>query len=192
MEIPRIIKENKFAVLDTETTGLSRKLDQIIQLAIIQIDYGSPRFRTIVQCKPTCEIKPGAAKVHGITAERLALAPRFESVANEITDFIGERCLLGYNILKFDWPILSRQYAESAMAVPSPKLLDVLKFERKYGGEGKHDLATAVQRWGVTVNHQHEALEDCRATWAVFVAIARQQAALGDASLLQAIALQEE
>ena len=59
---------------------------------------------------PEIPISPEAAAVHGYTDAMVADKPTFKEKAKEIAAFIGNADLAGYNILKFDLPLLAEEF----------------------------------------------------------------------------------
>lgn len=220
MNLPNIITSGRYLMLDLETTGLSTKNDQPVQIAFAHIDYGQTGLRGYYTVKPSCPISEGAAKVHGYTMEKLSMSPTFPYIAHDLHQLLGDRVVLGFNVLRFDIPMLQTMFSnvilEGADCDPGtpvtdvypsdayrdhslywePKALDVIKWERhlskKMGIEGKHNLAVCVERWGVPPETQHDAWHDCRLTWGVFCQLAtRFPHEFGDLSVEQALAQQE-
>jgi DNA polymerase III epsilon subunit family exonuclease len=192
MNIPRIIQEHCYVVLDIETTGLSRKTDEIVQIAMAQVDYGVQRLRTVAHVRPSVPIKPGAAAVHGLTEERLAQCTTFDGIAKDVVDFIGGRTLVGYNVLSFDAPILTRQLQTARSETFAFDALDVYLWEKRYGGVGGHSLGAAAARWDVPNEVRHDALGDLRTCWGVFVKLALAFPELGDARLGGVLEMQKK
>lgn len=191
--IPRLIAENDFCIIKCATTGLSTEKDQVVQIGLCQVDKGVAKWRISVNVKPSIAIPPKASEIHGLTAEKLYFAPSFAEIALELIEFIGKRILLGYNIGKFDVPILTRQLGETLGPVEDVDYLDVLLFERKYAQETfavnekqRHGLENAVARWGVPIQVTHDALNDSKAVWGVFVSLCARFPELGGASLADA------
>ncbi len=77
----QLMTENDWAVLDTETTGLS-DIDEIIDIAILDGISGRVLVNQLI--RPFHKISPDATKVHGITAEHLVGAPSFAQAWPEI------------------------------------------------------------------------------------------------------------
>ncbi|MEW6057882.1 MAG: exonuclease domain-containing protein [Bdellovibrionota bacterium] len=86
---------------DTETTGVSSYSDYIIEVGAIAFDedFELRRFETLA--KPPVLIPAGATKIHGISDEMVAHAPRiFEGLAqfSEFLSFVGQpRFLVAHN-----------------------------------------------------------------------------------------------
>lgn len=203
LSVPTLIRENKFAVIDCETTGLSVTKDQIIQVGVVQVDFGQPRWQCQLNIRPTIPIPSKASEIHGLTIEKLHHAPTFDEAANSILAKIEGRVLLGYNIAKFDAPILDRQFDEAKLQDRDDQpMLDVLLLERKFaqdglgdktkarGGQKPHSLASAAERWGVGLAPKHNALHDAKVIWAVFCQMAAEFPLLGDSSLADVMRLQ--
>ncbi|CAN5775670.1 hypothetical protein BH11MYX2_BH11MYX2_10560 [soil metagenome] len=102
-QAPRIV------VFDCETTGTDRTKDQVIELCVQQgLGEGAPS--RVWRILPSAPIHPGAQAVHGIAMEDLASCPRFDAIADEITEvFANADVLVGYN-LAFDMDMLHAEY----------------------------------------------------------------------------------
>jgi DNA polymerase III epsilon subunit family exonuclease len=189
--IPRLIAENDFCIIKCATTGLSTEKDQIVQIGLCQVDKGHARWRVSVNVKPSIPIPEKASEIHGLDATKLHFAPSFSEIALELVEFIGKRVLVGYNIGKFDIPILTRQLSETLGPVDDIDFLDVLLYERKYAQESfavnekqRHGLEHAIRRWGLDhLSVTHDALNDAKAIWGVFVELCSRFPELGEASL---------
>lgn len=152
--IPRII-------LDTETTGLDPRVDEILQLSIIDGDG-----RTILDRK----YKPGhnttwreAEQVHHISPRDVADRPNISVDLKEIQtilDRANEICV--YNA-DFDISFLG----ELGLLVDPGKITDTMtEYGRRYHRTKYWRLGDAAAECGYSY-HAHDALEDCRATLAV-------------------------
>ena len=180
--LPPLIQKNRFVVLDLESTGVNLYRDEVVQIAVIQVDYGRPRIRAVSYVQPKRAISDGAMAAHGITWDILKHAPTLAEVWADFEQLMSDRVLLGYGIARFDVPLLARQLAEGGLRFDRPGL-DVLPWERRLGGKGKHNLAAAAERWGVPLLPRHDALADCRMTWNVFLKLAELHPELGAAKI---------
>lgn len=100
--------------IDFEATGLSVTKDRIISIAASKLrQFGEDmagifeRFTTLIN--PTVPISPESTEIHGITDEMVKDAPKFHEKAAELMAFIDGCDLLGFNLLRFDLPILSEE-----------------------------------------------------------------------------------
>lgn len=101
--------ERPIIFFDLETTGTDVKKDRIIELyaAKYNLDGSVTKYYSLF-C-PEIDIHPKATEAHGFTKERLASEPTFAEKAHEIYHFFKDCDLGGYNILKFDVPLLMEE-----------------------------------------------------------------------------------
>ena len=102
-------------VLDTETTGTYPAKDRIVEVACIKIHPDGRRetFHRLVN--PTVPIPAECSRIHGITDDRVAQEPPFSAIARELSDFLADCDLCGYNIEGFDLPILYFELARAGI-----------------------------------------------------------------------------
>lgn len=95
----------RLAVVDVETTGLSR-YDRIVEFACVTVVDGDvvDEYDTLIQP----DRDPGPVHIHGITPEMLQSAPRFDAVAGDIADRINGAVLVAHNI-SFDVRMLRQE-----------------------------------------------------------------------------------
>ncbi|MEO5363298.1 MAG: DNA polymerase III subunit epsilon [Magnetococcus sp. DMHC-8] len=88
----------RLVVLDTETTGLNpAEGHRIVEIGCVELLHtrkGESFHRTV---HPEREIPPEASRIHGITDEQVANAPRFAEVVDDFLTFIGDDVLVIHN-----------------------------------------------------------------------------------------------
>lgn len=104
----------------------------------------------------------------GITAEKIASAPKVEKVMSDFQTFVGETALIGYNGLKSDLPLL----VENGLDLTELYQVDVFDeaFERRstdLNGIRNLQLHTVAEFLGFT-GRSHNSLEDARMTAQVY------------------------
>lgn len=115
------------AFFDLETTGLNTAKDRIIEIGILKINpNGSHETKTWL-VNPEYPVSEEASSVHGYTNEDLAKYPTFKQLAKEISKFLDNCDLSGYNCLKFDIPLLVEEFlrADVDFEIKNRKLIDV-------------------------------------------------------------------
>jgi DNA polymerase-3 subunit epsilon len=110
-------RENKFLHLekpldffDLETTGTSTAMDRIIELCAVKLSTDGSQEEIHYLLNPTIPIAAGASAVHGITDEMVQDKPTFGDLASELADFFQGYDLGGYNIKRFDVPMLMEEF----------------------------------------------------------------------------------
>lgn len=165
--------ENKYIVLDTETTGLNAAEDEILQVSIID-NEGAVLFDSYI--KPTQHTEwAEAERIHHITPEMVADAPTIAEVMPEINDILNRYDkIVGYN-LKFDKAFLENNGAEFL----STEYADVMKmFAPIYGEWNDQRGSYKWQKLTIAADYYdydwsehkeaHNSLGDCYATLHVY------------------------
>ena len=158
------------AFFDLETTGLSLSRDRIVELAVIRISPQGDVLERVRRVNPEMPIPSEAAAIHGITDEIVAGEPTFRAVAKDLARILEPCDLGGFNIRRFDLPILLAEFrrAEVPFEIKDRRLIDMkMIFHR----EEPRDLSAAA-RFYLDRDHQdaHTALGDIRTTAAVLAA----------------------
>jgi len=158
------------AFFDLETTGTDPARDKIVEIAVVRVDPGGGREASTRRINPERPIPREATAVHGIRDEDVASSPPFRQVARELLNLLGEADLAGFNVRRFDVPLLEREFRDSGMdlALTQRRIVDVMTiFHRKE----PRDLTAAV-RFFLDRDHAgaHGAAADALASLDVFEA----------------------
>lgn len=108
--------ERPLLFFDIESTGLNIASDSIIELSFVKILPGNEQRIKTWRVRPwdyvgRCQrpINPSAMAVHGITNEELVECPTFYDIIDEVTQWIEDSDLAGFNSAKFDLPMLAEE-----------------------------------------------------------------------------------
>lgn len=174
------------AVIDLETTGFDVETARIVSIGIIIIGTdGKIRSTEEIFINPGVKIPKEASDVHGITDEMAARWPRFEELASRIADKLRDCDLAGYNIEKYDFPILKREFERAGVAdfAKDAKMIDVMRIYHK---NVHQDLASAVGYYlGRPHENAHSAAADAKVTAEVLLKQVEKHKLSGDAGALQ-------
>ncbi|MCX3059756.1 DEDDh family exonuclease [Streptomyces beihaiensis] len=164
-----------YAVVDVETTGLSRD-DRIISAAVYRLDTrGEVEDHWYTLVNPQRD--PGPVWIHGLTAEVLARAPLFPEVAEEFAARLDGRVLVAHNAV-FDWSMIAREYARAKRTAPVRQRLCTIALSKELGLPLRnHKLESLAAHFGVVQEHAHHALDDARVLAEAFRPSLRQAAA---------------
>ena len=160
--------EKPLCVFDLETTGLDVSKDRIVQIAILKIHPNGKKEELNLVINPEMNISESNAAIHGITNEMVKDAPTFKTAAKEISEFIGESDMAGYNSNKFDIPVLAEEFlrVEFDFDWSSKKCVDVQNIFHKM--EQRTLIAAFKFYCSKELENAHDAMADTTATWEVF------------------------
>jgi DNA polymerase-3 subunit epsilon len=166
-----MIKLHKpLAFFDLETTGITVGADRIVEISILKLMPDGSKSVLTKRVNPEIPIPEGASKVHGIYDKDVANEPTFKQVAPEISAFIGNADLAGYNSNKFDIPMLVDEFlrVEITFDMKGRRMVDVQNIFHKME---QRTLAAAYKFYcQKEIENAHSAEADIMATYEVFVA----------------------
>ncbi|MFM9840988.1 MAG: exonuclease domain-containing protein [Cyclobacteriaceae bacterium] len=155
---------------DLETTGINITQDRIIEIAVIKLMPNGESIRKSNLINPTVPISPESSAIHGITNEDVKDKPTFKEVAKEYIKFFEGSDLAGFNILKFDMPMLVEEFlrAEIDFDYSRKKIIDA---QRIFHMMEKRTLSAAFKFYcGSELEKAHSAEADTQATMDVLLA----------------------
>lgn len=156
--------------LDIEATGLDIINDRIIEIGLLRVTPGQNEpEKKLFRVNPEKEISDSAFKVHGIKQEDLKDEPKFTKIARELNAFMEHCDLAGFNLLKFDLPILMEEFlrADISFNLRNRKIIDVQKI---FHMMEKRTLEAAYTFYcGKDLKNSHSAMGDTEATYEVFL-----------------------
>ena len=125
----RLELNRPLAVFDLETTGVDPARDKIVEFAVEIIHPDGSRKTQSRRVNPERPIPPGASAVHGIYDKDVADAPVFREVAPALLEFFGDADLAGFNVARFDIPLLDREFKDCGLdfGLASRKVVDAMR-----------------------------------------------------------------
>lgn len=165
-----------YVVFDLETTGISPKTDEVIEISAVKVRAGRvvDEFQTLVN--PGRQIPYGASSVNGITDDMVADAPPFCDVLRNFFDFIGDDVLVGHNIHSFDMKFLYRDAGKYFGMVPGNDYVDTLLLARRELPRlSHHRLVDLAEHYHISAEGAHRALNDCRMNQQVYECLAAER-----------------
>ena len=156
-------------VLDLETTGIWIEKDKIIEIALIRSMPDGSKEIYEKRVNPGMSIPKEAADITGIRDEDVKGAPFFKDIAQEVLDFIGEADLGGFNLERFDLPLLTREIQEANLQFEW-QTRNVYDAQKIFHLHEKRDLTAAYKFYcSQELKDAHSALADSEATLAILV-----------------------
>lgn len=102
-------KEDVLVFFDLETTGIDCSSCELVQFGGIKI-VGKDIKELKLLVKPSIPIEKGAEEVHGITNEMVKDCKPLSEYKDQLVEFFKDAAVVsGYNLIKFDVPIITRQ-----------------------------------------------------------------------------------
>ena len=155
---------------DLETTGINITQDRIIEIAVIKVMPNGEIIRKSNFINPTVPIPPESTAIHGISNEDVADKPTFKEIGKEYVKFFEGADLAGFNILKFDVPMLVEEFLRAGVEFDysRKKLIDAQKI---FHMMEKRTLSAALKFYcGKEMKDAHSAEADTQATMDVLYA----------------------
>jgi len=158
------------AFFDIESTGINVSSDRIVEISILKaMPDGTEQVKTL-RINPEMPIPLEASLVHGIYDEDVAHEPTFKQVGEELSRFLDDCDLAGYNSNKFDIPMLVEEFLRAGVdfEVDNRHFVDV---QNIFHQMEQRTLKAAYQFYcGKTLENAHSAEADIRATYEVLLA----------------------
>ncbi len=156
--------ERPLAVFDIESTGVSPQSDRIIELAVVRLTPGGKSESKVWRVNPGMPIPCEATAIHGIGDADVADCPLFPDIADAAYAMLDGCDLAGYNVLRFDIPMLIEEFrrADVRFDVEGRRVVDA---QRIFHRREPRDLAAALSFYcGLPHTHAHSAMDDVTAT----------------------------
>lgn len=149
----KILQRSDVLILDTETTDL---YGEIIELSVIYLNGETVINRRF---NPISPISEGAQAIHGISAEMVAVEPRFAECAPELLPVLANAGLVLIYNKAFDMARLHQTCKLHSVEMPDIKADCIMEWYAQYCGEWS-DYHQSY-RWQ-PLNGGHSALSDCQ------------------------------
>lgn len=163
------LKAKDYVILDTETTGLSRTADRIIEIGMLKCvdDKAVETYTTFVD--PDMHIPTKISRLTGITDVDVKGAPQFDAIADEVIAFIGDLPVVGHNV-HFDAGMLTSELNYLGLDYVF-NTIDTVALSRKAFPElHDHKLRTLIDYLDLADHEQqHRALDDAEVTHRLFL-----------------------
>ena len=161
----------RLAVVDVETSGLSPKRHQLLQVGLVTVDAAGTvldRWSSLVHPRQRFLFRVGPTKLHGIRRRDARGAPPAPPVLAELAERLAGTIFVAHNA-KFDLAFLRHAAARHGVQLPISHVLCTLELSRLLDPERtrSHRLGDLCARYGIELVRPHDALADADATAAV-------------------------
>ena len=184
-----LLRELRFVVFDTETTGLNpSRGDEIISIGAIVVAesriVAEEVFETLVD--PGRPVSAASTRIHGLTNEDLARQPSIDEALVAFGRFTEEAVLAAHNA-SFDMEFLRRKEGTTGIAFRQPVLCTLVLSAILHPNQASHSLDALLARYGIRRTGRHTALGDARMTAELLIRLLPQLKTRGIATLGQAL-----
>ncbi|MBF0594232.1 MAG: 3'-5' exonuclease [Candidatus Omnitrophica bacterium] len=157
-------------ILDLETTGTWIEKDRIIEIGMIRLLPSGKKETYLKRVNPLMPIPKVVQELTGIKDEDVKDAPVFQSIAKDVAAFIGQADVGGFNVEKFDIPLLEREFVDAGVTFTMANRV-IYDAQKVYHLNNKRDLSAAYAFYcGKPMEGAHSALADTAATLEVMEA----------------------
>jgi DNA polymerase III subunit epsilon len=171
-ELVRLLSLDRPLVLfDLETTGIDPATDRIVEIACLRLEVDGQRQERTRRINPERPIPPGATAIHGIGDADVRDAPTFRQVAVSLAELLAGADLGGFNVLRFDLPLLSREFRDCGLdpGLETRRVVDAMAI---YHRKERRDLAAAARFY---LGREHAAAHAAEADLAVTLDVLEAQ-----------------
>ncbi|WP_455479416.1 DNA polymerase III subunit epsilon [Bartonella sp. B23] len=160
-------------IFDTETTGLDKEKDRIIEIGCVEmVDRYLTGRQFHVYLNPQGVIIPDeVVAIHGLTNERLKNEKIFSDIVDEFLEFINGAMMIAHNA-SFDIGFLNAELGRvNKPLISVDNTLDTLAIARRKFPMGPNSLDVLCKRFGIDNSHRilHGALLDAEILADVYI-----------------------
>ena len=160
------IAEAPLAFVDLEMTGLDAVHDRVVEVCVERV-VGGERQKLVSTLVDPGERVGGAAHVHGLDANALAGAPRFEAIAGEVLAAL-EGAILVAHAAVWDVRFIAAELRRAGIATRVEHYLDTLVLARRSFAFHSYSLDALCRELAIDRGQAHRAESDVRAMRTVF------------------------
>lgn len=165
------VVSQRFAIVDTETTGLFPANDRVLQVGVVIVRGDGTIERQFATHIKRLVFKPGrlgAHHVHGITRSDLLRGMPLEVALSELQDMLQGALFTAHNAA-FDLGFLRAEATRANFALDIPSHVCTLRMSRALDPKStrSHKLSEIAKRYNIVNERQHDALADALITAAV-------------------------
>ncbi len=155
---------------DLETTGIEVSKDRIVEISIFKVFPNGNKESKTWLVNPEMPIPPQSTAIHGITNEKVANEPTFNTLASQVHAMIKDSDLAGFNSDRFDIPLLAEELLRAGVDfdMKSRVSVDVQTIFHKME---ERTLSAALKFYcGKSLENAHSAEADTMATYEILKA----------------------
>ena len=158
----------KMVFLDCETTGGRADYHRIIEIGLLVVEDGRLVETWQSFINPETSLPPFIQRLTGIQPAMVAQAPLFAEIAPLLLDKLQGRTLVAHNA-RFDYSFLKQEFRRAGIDYSTKPLCSVRFSRNLYPQFKRHSLSTIIQRFQISIENRHRALDDARVIYDFFL-----------------------
>jgi DNA polymerase-3 subunit epsilon len=164
----RSLRQQRFVVLDLETSGLNMRRDQVLSIGAVVIENGAIDLSRQFECTLQREGHRASAStlIHGIAPSEIANGVEPVEALLNFMEFVGDSPLLAFHA-EFDQRMLARALKQSQGYRLRHAIFDVAEIAPQACPQAKQNHAGLddwTRHFGLQVQQRHHASADALAT----------------------------
>ncbi len=170
------IPKDEYIVLDTETTGLNPKKDEILSIGAVKVEKNriitSKSFEVFI--KPKEKISDESIKIHHILPQDIENGDTIDKALEKLLYFIKNRPIVGYYI-SFDISILNTYFKQYiGTTIPNDTIEISSMYYKRYRKKSAHEFVdlkfdTIMESLEIPTLGKHDALNDAVMSAMIFL-----------------------
>lgn len=184
----RSLAQQRFTVVDVETTGRYAWQSRVTELSVLQATLADGiQHQQTDLINPQTQIPPKIVKFTGITQQMVDAAPAADQIFPVYLPLLSQGVLTAHN-LEFDYAFLQTEYARLGVQFsrPDTQQLCTVKLARLMLPDlPSRSLPNLVEHFQFQVNQSHRAAADTTACWFLLERLLTEILNEDDQSLLQ-------
>ncbi|MDB5225167.1 MAG: polC [Candidatus Adlerbacteria bacterium] len=158
------LKSRTYAIVDTETTGMSPAHGGIIEIGILRVEDGRvvKKYHSLI--RPERRISHVIMGITGISNEELENAPTFDQVSEDIREMLDGAVFVAHNA-RFDYAFIKAEFARIEQPYRAKTLCSVKLSRALYPLQARHNLDEVMAAHGIACANRHRAMDDAQVVW---------------------------
>lgn len=159
---------DNYVLVDIETTGLSPKENDIIEIGAIKVRQNEiiEKYESLI--KIDYKLNPFITRLTGITNEMLKEGKEVEEVLEEFIDFAGSDIIMGHNV-NFDINFIYDKCEKYLDTYFKNDFIDTMRIAKKLLPDSpNYKLGTLAEIFDVSYKNAHRGLTDVEITFDVY------------------------
>lgn len=154
--------QQRYHVVDIETTGGRANVDRIIEIAIVTVQNQKIIGQYSSLIDPARTIPSFISKLTHISNAMVQGQPSFADLAPTIYGLLSDGIFVAHNV-KFDFSFVQAEFARIGIDFDAAKLCTVIETRRHFPGLASYSLAALTEHFAIELKQHHRALADAQA-----------------------------